>query len=55
MQAHSFGGKDGFDLQQIYEAGEPFEQLIDHPRGKEKGTLDIIELTKGDTRHLRSR
>ncbi len=29
--AHSFGGKDGVNLQHIYEAGEPFERLIDHP------------------------
>lgn len=28
---HSFGEKDGLNLQQIYEAGEPFEHLIDHP------------------------
>ena len=28
-----YGGKweDGLNLQQIYEAGEPFERLIDHP------------------------
>ncbi len=31
VHAHSFGGKDGTNLQQIYEAGEPFERLIDHP------------------------
>ena len=31
VHAHSFGGKDGINLQQIYEAGEPFERLIDHP------------------------
>lgn len=29
--AHSFGGYDGLNLQQIYEAGSPFEALIDHP------------------------
>lgn len=29
---HSYsGGTDGVNLQQIYEAGEPFEALIDHP------------------------
>lgn len=32
VHAHSFGGKDGVNLQQIYEAGEPWERLIDHPR-----------------------
>lgn len=31
VQAHTFGGVDGINLQQIYEAGEPFERLIDHP------------------------
>ncbi|MEX0653743.1 MAG: phytanoyl-CoA dioxygenase family protein [Phycisphaeraceae bacterium] len=29
--AHTFGGVDGMNLQHIYEAGEPFERLIDHP------------------------
>ena len=27
----NFGANDGINLQQIYEAGEPFEKLIDHP------------------------
>ena len=31
VHAHDYGGKDGLNLQQIYEAGEPFERLIDHP------------------------
>lgn len=31
VQAHTFGGDDGVNLQQIYEAGPAFEQLIDHP------------------------
>lgn len=31
VQAHSYGGAEGTNLQQIYEAGEPFERLIDHP------------------------
>jgi hypothetical protein len=31
VHTHSFGGKDGTNFQQIYEAGEPFERLIDHP------------------------
>jgi hypothetical protein len=31
VQAHSYGTKDGLNYQQIYEAGEPFERLIDHP------------------------
>lgn len=31
VHAHTFGGADGVNLQQIYEAGEPFERLLDHP------------------------
>ena len=31
VQAHSYGGSEGINLQQIYEAGEPFERLIDYP------------------------
>lgn len=36
VHGHSFGEKDGLNLQQIYEAGEPFEKLIDHPSWIEK-------------------
>ena len=32
VHGHNFtGSHEGLDLQQIYEAGEPFEKLIDHP------------------------
>lgn len=31
IHAHTFGGKDGINLQQIYEAGPVLERLIDHP------------------------
>ncbi len=31
VHAHSYGGSEGINLQQIYEAGEPFERLIDYP------------------------
>lgn len=31
VHGQSYGAKDGSNLQQIYEAGEPFESLIDHP------------------------
>lgn len=31
LHAHTYGTKDGYNYQQIYEAGEPFEALIDHP------------------------
>ena len=31
VHAHTYGTVDGRNLQQIYEAGEPFERMIDHP------------------------
>jgi hypothetical protein len=31
VHGHNYGGKEGLNLQQIYEAGSPFEKLIDHP------------------------
>lgn len=31
IHGHMYGETDGLNLQQIYEAGEPFEKLIDHP------------------------
>jgi len=31
IHGHTYGTKDGLSFQQIYEAGEPFEKLIDHP------------------------
>lgn len=34
--AHTYTGHEGLNLQQIYEAGEPFERLIDHPAWIEK-------------------
>ena len=36
VHAHSYGETVGLNLQQIYEAGEPFEKLIDHPAWIEK-------------------
>ena len=36
IHATNFGAKDGLNFQQIYEAGEPFEKLIDHPSWFEK-------------------
>lgn len=36
VHGHQFGRKDGLNLQQIYEAGPPFERLIDHPSWIEK-------------------
>ncbi|GAB4445449.1 MAG: hypothetical protein Kow00120_15460 [Anaerolineae bacterium] len=31
VHGHTFGDSEGTNLQQIYEAGAPFERLIDHP------------------------
>ena len=31
VHGHNYGGKEGLNLQQIYEAGKPFENLIDNP------------------------
>lgn len=36
VNSHKFSGSNGINLQQIYEAGEPFEKLIDHPSWFEK-------------------
>jgi hypothetical protein len=36
IQGHTFGDAEGTNLQQIYEAGEPFERLIDHPSWLDK-------------------
>lgn len=36
VQGHDYGGKEGLNLQQIYEAGPAFENLIDHPAWIEK-------------------
>lgn len=31
LHGHTYGTNDGVSYQQVYEAGEPFEKLIDHP------------------------
>ena len=36
VHAHTYGTKDGLNYQQIYEAGESFERLIDHPSWHER-------------------
>lgn len=36
VHAHSYSDNDGLNLQQIYEAGGPFERLIDHPSWLER-------------------
>jgi hypothetical protein len=43
VQGHTFDtrARDGLNLQQIYEGGEPFERLIDHPSWHAK-TLEFV-------------
>lgn len=36
VHSHTYSGHEGLNLQQIYEGGEPFERLIDHPGWIEK-------------------
>ena len=36
IHGHNYNDNDGFNLQQIYEGGEQFEKLIDHPAWIEK-------------------
>ena len=48
VHAHRYGTTDGFNLQQIYEAGEPFERLIDHP-----SWIDKVKYFVGGRGHLR--
>jgi len=36
VHGHTYGDEEGLNLQQIYEGGEPFEELIDHPSWIEK-------------------
>jgi len=36
VHSHTYSGNEGLNLQQIYEAGEPFERLIDYPGWIEK-------------------
>ena len=36
VHGHTYGDEEGLNLQQIYEGGEPFEKLIDHPAWIEK-------------------
>lgn len=36
VHGHTYGDDEGLNLQQIYEGGEPFEALIDHPSWFEK-------------------
>jgi Phytanoyl-CoA dioxygenase (PhyH) len=45
IHGHTYGTKDGLNYQQIYEAGEPFERLIDHP-----AWIDHMKTFMGGTR-----
>jgi hypothetical protein len=52
VHSHTYGDRDGRNYQQIYEAGEPFEKLIDHPSWFDKvrhfmGTEGSFDETHG--------
>ncbi len=51
VHCHTFGGLDGMNLQQIYEAGEPFERLIDHPAWYEKVLTFVGGQNNFDSQH----
>ena len=51
VHAQQYGEKNGINLQQIYEAGEPFENLIDHPSWFEKVKYFVGGEGTFDTRH----
>lgn len=51
VHCHSFGGKDGVNLQQVYEAGEPFERLIDHPAWIDKAKTFVGGQSNFDATH----
>ncbi len=52
VHGHNYGDDDGLNLQQIYEGGEAFEKLIDHPSWIEKvkyfvGGADTFDYNHG--------
>lgn len=51
VHAHTYTGNEGMNLQQIYEAGEPFERLIDHPAWIDKVMHFVGGLGDFDTKH----
>lgn len=51
VHAHTYGGAEGLNLQQIYEAGAPFERLIDHPAWYEKALTFVGGQNTFDMQH----
>jgi hypothetical protein len=51
VHAHTYSGTEGVNLQQIYEAGAPFERLIDHPAWIEKVKHFVGGQNTFDTKH----
>ncbi len=52
VHGHTYGANSGNNLQQIFEGGEPFERLMDHPAWYDKvrefiGSEDTLECTAG--------
>ncbi|MCE9590946.1 MAG: phytanoyl-CoA dioxygenase family protein [Planctomycetes bacterium] len=51
LHGHTYGTRDGTSYQQIYEAGEPFERLIDHPSWYDKVRKFLGGETGFDAKH----
>jgi len=51
VHGHNYTGNEGLNLQQIYEAGEPFERLIDHPAWIEKVKTFVGGQDNFDSQH----
>jgi hypothetical protein len=51
VHSHNYGTSDGLNLQQIYEAGESFEKLIDHPSWFEKVKYFVGGQDTFDSKH----
>ena len=51
MRAHVYAGNEGLNLQQVYEAGEPFERLIDHPAWIDKTKAFVGGQDNFDAKH----
>lgn len=51
VHGHTYNTNDGYNYQQIYEAGEPFEKLIDHPSWIEHIKTFIGGQTSFDAKH----
>ena len=51
VHVHTYTGSEGLNLQQIYEAGAPFERLIDHPAWIDKAMCFVGGQSSFDSHH----